>query len=142
VVDIVDAGVARGRAELAFHRLRDVAPYPITARILSGQSDEQLTLSAACACARYMEWVAGESWDDGFVQAVAMAIAMPLPAIREDLAAGLSLTEIAEAYVVDPLMVGQRARMLRGGHDSGERPAFTPPDETLTRIRLDLPRRD
>jgi hypothetical protein len=125
-IERVDLGVPGGGAKLTFSDASGDGDVAVCTSVLlpGGQTDAMLSMSCARACAHYVEWVAGERFPAGLLQAVTLAIAMPEPAFREEMGY-LSVAELAEAYMVLPEHVLQRMRMLRGAHDSSERPAFT-----------------
>jgi len=127
-IDYVDVGIPAGQAQVEF-----TAPYPYdpecmavcrVVRIARRQSDEMLTMAYARACALFMAWLHSEEWADALIDAVAVALVMPEPALRSDMRE-LSVHELADAYVVEPSVVLQRMKMLHRTHDSGERPAVS-----------------
>lgn len=122
-VDLTDHGVAPATAVMLFLEA-DGHTVPLPARIARNQRQEQATIAYARACATYVAWASGERWDDAFLFAVALAIALPKEAL-DGIASTWSPEEIAYNFVVDEFLVHRRLRMLRGGHDSGERPAIS-----------------
>ncbi len=128
-VHAVDLGIRPGYAHVEFttpHPLdKDYVAGCLWIRVAKHQTKTQTTMSYGRAAAIFMAWLYSQKWAPELTDAVAMAIVMPEPAVQTDLRDGFSAADLARAYVVDPAIALQRLRMLRGTHDSCERPAFS-----------------
>jgi len=126
-VRYVRVGVAAGDAEIVIGTppgaACDICQY---AHLLEDQSPEMLSIACARACAKYVAWVSNEDFArvERLLRPVTLAIAMPETSFRREMVE-MSVPELARAYVVRPEHVLERMRMIRGAHDSTERPAFT-----------------
>lgn len=122
ILEYVDIGIPPGTVEMEFNETGVIA-----VRMDGRQSLEDCALATARAIARYVAWVvtAGkDDWADRLLDAVALAIVMPEAAFRTEMEE-MTTGELAYSFQVSESMVLERARMLRGGHDSGERMAIT-----------------
>lgn len=121
-VDLIDCGLGPGEVRVEFSRPSDDDRVrPTSAKLARCQRDEDMTMACARGCAHVVEWTFGQAWGRRRIDAVALAIVLPAAALGPGHA---SPSELAYDYVVDEALVHQRLRMLRGGHDSGERPAL------------------
>jgi hypothetical protein len=121
---LVDEGVERGQAQLEFSDGHEPHSVCRMVRMLEGQSNAELSMACARACALFVAWVRGEEWGHRLLDTVALAIAMPEPGFRAQMQY-LNVEQLSEAYVVDPADVLERLGMFRTSSGSGERAAIT-----------------